>query len=411
LGSESAGAEKRTLEIIEIQSQEFACSLALGRDFAGMTSREAYIALNMVDGVGPIRVRALLDRFSEPQAILAATKADLMQVEGVGEEVARSITSWREKVNLDGELQRIEKAAVQVVTRDDTEYPKNLREVYDPPIILYVKGTLSERDALAIAIVGSRRTTLYGQDMARKLAYQLARVGMTVVSGLARGIDTAAHTGALQAKGRTVAVIGCGIDIVYPAENEKLAKEIVEKGGAVVTEFPFGVKPDRQNFPMRNRIISGWTLGTVVVEANLKSGALITANQAAEQGRQVFAVPGRADSILSRGTNKLIKDGAKLTEDAEDILGEFEYLLPKRATEQAEAGSGGGGTKPALVLSDMEEKVMAQLGREETAIDDIIRASGLTTACVSATLLTLEMKRLVRQLPGKMYVRNLGFAP
>jgi DNA processing protein len=376
-----------------------------------MTSREAYIALNMVDGVGPIRVRALLDRFSEPQAILAATKADLMQVEGVGEEVARSITSWREKVNLDGELQRIEKAAVQVVTRDDTEYPKNLREVYDPPIILYVKGTLSERDALAIAIVGSRRTTLYGQDMARKLAYQLARVGMTVVSGLARGIDTAAHTGALQAKGRTVAVIGCGIDIVYPAENEKLAKEIVEKGGAVVTEFPFGVKPDRQNFPMRNRIISGWTLGTVVVEANLKSGALITANQAAEQGRQVFAVPGRADSILSRGTNKLIKDGAKLTEDAEDILGEFEYLLPKRATEQTEAASGAGGTKPALVLSDMEEKVMAQLGREETAIDDIIRASGLTTACVSATLLTLEMKRLVRQLPGKLYVRNLGFAP
>jgi DNA processing protein len=378
---------------------------------ARMTSREAYIALNMVDGVGPIRLRALLDRFNEPQAILSATKADLMQVEGVGEEVARSITSWREKVDLDEELGRIEKAVVRVVTRDDPEYPKNLREVYDPPIILYVRGTLSERDALAIAVVGSRRTTLYGQDMARKLAYQLGRVGVTVVSGLARGIDTAAHNGALQAKGRTVAVIGCGIDIVYPAENEKLANEIVEKGGAVVTEFPFGVKPDRQNFPMRNRIISGWSLGTVVVEANLKSGALITANQAAEQGRQVFAVPGRADSILSRGTNKLIKDGAKLTEDAEDILGEFEYLLPKRATEQVEAASGGGGTKPALVLSDMEEKVMAQLGREETAIDDIIRASGLTTACVSATLLSLEMKRLVRQLPGKLYVRNSIFQP
>jgi len=376
-----------------------------------MTSREAYIALNMVDGVGPIRVRALLDRFSEPQAILSATKTDLMQVEGVGDEVARSIISWHEKVDLDGELARIEKAAVHIVTRDDPEYPKNLREVYDPPIILYVRGTLSERDALAIAVVGSRRTTLYGQDMARKLAYQLGRVGVTVVSGLARGIDTAAHTGALQAKGRTVAVIGCGIDIVYPAENEKLANEIVEKGGVVVTEFPFGVKPDRQNFPMRNRIISGWSLGTVVVEANLKSGALITANQAAEQGRQVFAVPGRADSILSRGTNKLIKDGAKLTEDAEDILGEFEYLLPKRATEQAEAASEGGGTKPALVLSELEAKVMAQVGQEETAIDEIIRASGLTTACVSATLLSLEMKRLVRQLPGKLYVRTSAFRP
>lgn len=376
-----------------------------------MTSREAYIALNMVDGVGPIRLRALLDRFNEPQAILSATKVDLMQVDGVGEEVARSIIGWREKVDPDAELQRIEKAAVQVVTRDDPEYPKNLREVYDPPIILYVKGTLSERDALSIAVVGSRRTTLYGQDMARKLAYQLGRVGVTVVSGLARGIDTAAHTGTLQAKGRTVAVIGCGIDIVYPAENEKLANEIVEKGGAVVTEFPFGVKPDKQNFPMRNRIISGWSLGTVVVEANLKSGALITANQAAEQGRQVFAVPGRADSILSRGTNKLIKDGAKLTEDAEDILSEFEYLLPKRATGQAEEASEGEGTKPALVLSEMEEKVMAHVGQEETAIDEIIRSSGLTTACVSATLLSLEMKRLVRQLPGKLYVRNSTFRP
>ena len=374
-----------------------------------MTSREAYIALNMIDGVGPIRVRALLDRFHEPQGILAASKSELMQVEGVGEEVARSVASWHERLDIDAELQRIEKAGVHVVTRDDVEYPKNLREIYDPPVVLYVKGTLSERDALAMAIVGSRRTTLYGQEMARKLAFQLARVGVTVVSGLARGIDTAAHRGALQAKGRTVAVIGCGIDIVYPAENKKLVDEIIEKGGAVVTEFPFGVKPDRQNFPMRNRIISGWSLGTVVVEANLKSGALITAGQAAEQGRQVFAVPGRADSILSKGTNKLIKDGAKLTEDVEDILGEFEYLLPKRAAGQMEAVPDGGGTKPALRLSETEEKVMAQLGQEETAIDDIIRASGLTTACVSATLLSLEMKRLVRQLPGKQYVRNSVF--
>ena len=374
-----------------------------------MTSREAYIALNMVDGVGPIRVRALRDRFGEAQAILGASKTDLMQVEGVGEEVARSITGWREKVDLDAELQQIEKSGVHVVCRDDAEYPKNLREIYDPPLVLYVKGTLTERDALAIAVVGSRRTTLYGQEMARKLAFQLARVGVTVVSGLARGIDTAAHNGALQAKGRTVAVIGCGIDIVYPSENKKLADEIVEKGGAVVTEFPFGVQPDRQNFPMRNRIISGWSLGVVVVEANLKSGALITANQAGEQGRQVFAVPGRADSILSKGANKLIKDGAKLTEDVEDILSEFEYLLPKTATEAAEPGLGGGGTKPALQLSEIEEKVMAQVSNEEVAIDEIIRASGLTTACVSATLLALEMKRLVRQLPGKQYVRNTAF--
>jgi DNA processing protein len=373
-----------------------------------MTSREAYIALNMVDGVGPVRVRALLDRFGAPEAILSAPRDGLMRVEGVGEEVARSIAGWRGPVDLDAELARIEKAGVQVVTRDDAGYPKNLREIYDPPLVLYVKGTLSERDALAMAIVGSRRTTLYGQEMARKLAFQLARVGVTVVSGLARGIDTAAHKGALQAKGRTVAVVGCGIDIVYPAENKKLADEIVEKGGAVVTEFPFGVKPDRQNFPMRNRIISGWSLGVVVVEANLRSGALITAGQAAEQGRQVFAVPGRADSILSRGANKLIKDGAKLTEDAEDVLSEFEYLLPRRVEKSVAQPPEAGGIKPALVLTEVETKVMAHIGNEEVAIDEIIRGSGLTSAAVSATLLTLEMKRVVRQLPGRMFARNFA---
>ena len=373
-----------------------------------MTSREAYIALNMIDGVGPIRLRALRDRFGTPEAILSAPKQELMRVEGVGEEVARSIAGWREQIDLDAELQRIEAGNVRVVTCEDPEYPKNLREIYDPPLVLYVKGTLKEGETLAIGVVGSRRTTLYGQDMARKLAFQLARLGVTVVSGLARGIDTAAHNGALQAKGRTVAVIGCGIDVMYPAENKKLADDIVEKGGAVVTEFPFGVKPDKQNFPMRNRIISGWSLGVVVVEANQKSGALITAAQAAEQGRQVFAVPGRADSILSRGTNKLIKDGAKLTEDVEDVLSEFEYLLPKQTVERTEAGAAVRGIKPALKFSDMEEKVMAQVSREETAIDDIIRTSGLTSAAVSATLLGLEMKRVVRQLPGKLYVRNLS---
>ena len=367
-----------------------------------MTAREAYIALNLIDGIGPVRVRALLERFDRPENILEAARPDLMQVDGVGAEVARNITGWRETVKLEDELARIEQAGVQVVTREDAGYPKNLREIYDPPLVLYVRGALTERDALAIGIVGSRRTTLYGQEMSRKLAYQLARVGVTVVSGLARGIDTAAHTGALQAKGRTVAVIGCGIDTMYPPENKKLADDIVAKGGAVVTEFPFGVKPDRQNFPMRNRIISGWSLGVVVVEANLKSGALITAKQAMEQGREVFAVPGRADSILSRGTNRLIKDGAKLTEDAEDILTEFEYLLPKREKPD----DTGTATRPALQFTEHETKVLAQISDDETPVDEIIRGSGLTSACVSATLLALEMKRVVRQLPGRQYVRN-----
>jgi DNA processing protein len=371
-----------------------------------MTSREAYIALNMIDGVGPIRVRALLDQFGSAEAILSTPRNELMRVEGVGDEVARNITSWRERVDLDAELARIEKAGVRIVTREDVDYPEHLREIYDPPLVLYVRGALAEDERLAIGIVGSRRTTLYGQEMSRKLAYQLARVGMTIVSGLARGIDTEAHRGALQAKGRTVAVIGCGIDIVYPSENKKLADEIVAKGGAVVTEFPFGVPPDRQNFPMRNRVISGWSLGVVVVEANVKSGALITAKQAMEQGREVFAVPGRADSILSRGTNKLIKDGAKLTEDAEDVLSEFEYLIPRTSQKSDTEAGESSGTKPALKLTEMEEKVMAHISNEEVAIDEIIRASGLTSATVSATLLGLEMKRFIRQLPGKTFVRK-----
>jgi len=361
----------------------------------------------MIDGVGPVRLRALREQFGTPEAILSASKQELMRVDGVGEDVARNIVGWRESIDLDAELKRIEAANIHLVTCDEVEYPKNLREIYDPPLVLYVRGRLKEGDVLAVGVVGSRRTTLYGQDMARKLAFQLARLRVTVVSGLARGIDTAAHNGALQAKGRTVAVIGCGIDVVYPSENKKLADQIVETGGAVVTEFPFGVKPDKQNFPMRNRIISGWSLGVVVVEANLKSGALITAAQAAEQGRQVFAVPGRADSVLSRGTNKLIKDGAKLTEDVEDILGEFEYLLPKQSVEKTAADGAAQVARPALAFSALEEKIMAHLSREEMPIDDIIRASGLTSAAVSATLLGLEMKRVVRQLPGKLYVRNV----
>ena len=368
-----------------------------------MTSREAYIALNMIDEIGPVRVRALLDRFQTPETVLQTSRSDLMQVEGVGEQVARNITGWKDAVDLDGELARIEKAGVRVVTREDPAYPVNLQEIYDPPLVLYVKGTLAAGEKHALGIVGSRRTSLYGQEMARKLAYQLANVGAVIVSGLARGIDTCAHTGALQAKGRTVAVIGCGIDRVYPPENEKLAEEIVAKGGAIVSEFPFGVPPDKQHFPMRNRIISGWSLGVIVVEANLKSGSLITAKFANEQGRQVFAVPGRADSILSRGTNKLIKDGAKLTEDAEDVLSEFEYLV--RPDKVARAGDAG--TASAVKLSELEGKVWAAIGDEEVVMDEIIRATGLTSAAVSATLLGLEMKRVVKQLPGKIYARNI----
>ncbi|HZL12939.1 MAG TPA: DNA-processing protein DprA, partial [Verrucomicrobiae bacterium] len=252
------------------------------------------------------------------------------------------------------------------------------------------------------AMVGSRQTTHYGIETARKLAYQLAYVGVTVVSGGARGIDTAAHQGALLAKGRTIAVLGTGINLVFPTENAELFQRISENG-AVITQFPFNRPADKQSFPIRNRIVAGMTLGTVVVEANTTSGALITANMAVEAGRQVFAVPGRIDSPRSKGCHDLIKKGAKLCEGAEDILSEFEYLFP---ASNRPPSPGQTGVLPALELSENEQKVFDALENGELTIDEVIRASGLPSSAVSVGLLSLEMKRIVKQLPGKMFVRN-----
>jgi DNA processing protein len=251
-------------------------------------------------------------------------------------------------------------------------------------------------------MVGSRQTTHYGIETARRLAYQLAYVGVTVVSGGARGIDTAAHQGAMSAKGRTLCVLGTGVNIVFPSENVELFERIAANG-AVMTQFPFNRRGDRQSFAIRNRIVAGMTLGTVVVEANLTSGALITANFATEYGRQVFAVPGRIDSPRSKGCHDLIKKGAKLCESAEDILSEFEYLFP--ATNRPPS-PGDTGVLPALELSENEQKVYAVLGKDELPMDDVIRKSGLPASAVSVALLSLEMKRLVRQLPGRLFVRN-----
>ncbi|MFA6562587.1 MAG: DNA-processing protein DprA [Verrucomicrobiia bacterium] len=365
-----------------------------------MNPREAYIALNMIDHVGPVRVKRLLERFGQPQAILAASAKELMQVEGVGAEVAKAITGWQSQADLDTELKRIADFGARVLTLDDPDYPANLREIYDPPLALYVKGTLEPRDKHAIAIVGSRQTTYYGLESARKLAYQLAYAGMTIVSGLARGIDSAAHQGALAANGRTLAVLGTGLDIVYPPENGALYEKIASGGGAIMTQFPFGVRPDTQHFPLRNRIVSGLSLGIIVVEAGVPSGALITANMALDQGRQVFAVPGKIDSPQSKGCHRLIKSGAKLVEDAEDVLSEFEDLFPKSSRPDAPPADA-----PTLELSQAEQKVFDAMGDDETDLDHVIRQSGLTSAEVFATLLRLEMRRLVRQLPGKRFVR------
>jgi DNA processing protein len=367
-----------------------------------MDQKEALIALNMVEHVGPVRARLLLEHFGDAPRILRASRHELLRVRNVGEETADAITGWEKTIDLAGELKRIQEFGCHALIQSDGDYPEILRHIYDPPLVLYVKGALTVRDKSAVAMVGSRMTTHYGLETARKLAYQLAYVGVTVVSGGARGIDTAAHQGALAAKGRTVCVLGTGINLVFPPENRELFARIAESG-AVITQYPFNRNGDKQSFAIRNRIIAGMTLGTVVVEADLHSGALITSNFATEYGRQVFAVPGRIDSPRSKGCHDLIKKGAKLCESAEDILSEFEYLFP---ASNRPPSPGETGVLPALELGENEQKVYDALNHEESSIDEVIRHSGLPSSAVSVALLSLEMKRAVKQLPGKLFVRN-----
>jgi DNA processing protein len=364
-----------------------------------MNSREALVALNMVPHVGPVRLRQLLERFGDPVSILNAKKSAILAIDGISDVTAEAISTWESNVDLSGELKRISDFECQIVTQEDENYPELLCQIYDPPIVLYVKGTLSPRDKNSVALVGSRMTTSYGLNVGRKLAFQLAYMGITVISGGARGIDTAAHQGALSAKGRTIAVLGTGINQVFPAENGALFEKI-SSNGALITQFPFNRPADKQSFPIRNRIVAGMTLGTVVVEANLSSGALITANFAVEYGRQVFAVPGPIDSPRSKGCHDLIKKGAKLCEGAEDIVTEFEYLFPTSNKPQSS-----GAQLPGLTLTENEKVVYEALGVEELFTDDVIAKTGLPASTVSVALLTLEMKKLVKQMPGKVFVR------
>ena len=272
-----------------------------------MTERESYLAFNLLPGIGPIRVRRLLDVFGTPQAVLAADRNNLLKVDGIGEDTANRIVRWESAIDLKREKRRIREEGLKLAIPSDEHYPTSLKNTHDPPLALYVKGKLLPSDRHAVAIVGSRRTTHYGIECARKFGFQLAHAGLTVVSGLARGIDTAAHEGALAAHGRTIAVLGSGLGKLYPPENQVLADRIAESG-AVVSEFPIDFPGDKQSFPLRNRIVAGWCFGVLVVEAPTRSGALITANQAAEIGRSVYAIPGPIDRPTSQGTNRLIQD-------------------------------------------------------------------------------------------------------
>jgi DNA processing protein len=364
-----------------------------------MNATEACIALNMLPTVGPVRLRKLLEVFQEPQQILTAKRNDLRKVEGIGNEVADQIANWQSTIDLSAELQRIRDFGATVITQQSASYPSSLREIHAPPIVLYVWGQIEERDHHAIGVIGARRTTHYGMESAKKLAYQLAYAGLTVISGLARGIDTTAHQGALAAKGRTIAVIGSGLARLYPPENAALAEKIRSGNGAIVSEFSMDIEPDRQTFPMRNRIISGWSHGILIVEAGLNSGALITAAQALEQGRSVYAVPGHINAPSAMGSNRLIQQGAKLVMDASDILDDLEILVPEAKPSPKIAA------RPLPPLSEAEHRVYDAIDTSETSIDDIAARSKLPSAAVSAILLQLELKRLVKQLPGKYFVK------
>ncbi|MCX6356921.1 MAG: DNA-processing protein DprA [Candidatus Aureabacteria bacterium] len=361
---------------------------------------EHLIALNMIAGLGPVTIKRLLEQFGSAAAALAAPPEALLQVRGIGPETVAALSRGKATVDVAAEMERIRKAGVTVIALSDPAYPENLKQIYDPPPILYVRGTLTPGDRHAVAVVGARRCSHYGAMAAERLAEQIASLGLTVVSGMARGIDTAAHRGALKAKGRTIAVLGSGLNRLYPAENRHLAEEIASSG-AVISEFPMETGPNKTNFPLRNRLISGLSLGVVVVEAARKSGSLITAAQAMDQGRAVFAVPGRIDSPLSRGTHDLIRDGAKLVESVEDICEEFPYLFGARGGHDAARETDAGRPRPRL--TPYEEAVLGLISAQERPIDEIISTSGLSPASVSSALFSLELKHLVKQLPGKLF--------
>jgi DNA processing protein len=359
------------------------------------------IHLAMVPGVGPHISRALLERFGSPGQVLEASRAALLGVGGVGPKIADKIARARQDFDAAAELALCRREGVSVIARGDPGYPPPLENIPDPPSLLYVKGELLPRDQLAIAVVGSRHGTPYGIRTAERLAAALARTGFTIVSGLARGIDAAAHRGAIKAGGRTIGVLANGLASVYPPEHEDLARSVVAAGG-LVSEMPMRQGPLAGLFTQRNRIISGLSLGVLVVEATPRSGSLSTASHAMEQNREVFAVPGPADSLASRGCHRLIRDGARLVETVEDILEELGPLAQEVRTAPEEPPV----RHPAeLALSDHERSLLGQLDDQPTAVDDLIVRTGLTAGQVMATLSVLELKRLVRRMPGHRFVR------
>ena len=360
-----------------------------------MESCIQWLGLKTVPGVGNRLFLNLIQHFGELAKVFSASRGELLQVEGVNARLVSAIQDYKIPREVEEDLSLAEKNGVRIITFSDPDYPTLLRHIHDPPPVLYVYGSLHP-DSLNIAIVGSRNATPYGRTVTEGLSGDLIRRGFTVVSGMARGIDSAAHIGALTAGGKTIAVLGCGLGTIYPAENKKLFHRIAENG-AVISEFPFLTSPEAHNFPIRNRIISGLSLGAVIVEATHQSGSLITARLAAEQGREVFAVPGSITSFKSMGTHRLIKQGAKLVEHVDDIVEELNIAQPIPSVHIKE--------EPTIPLTPEEKRIIDELSPYPVHIDKLVRRLSLSAAHVSGTLLQLELKGLVTQSPGKFFAR------
>lgn len=352
-----------------------------------------WVGLSLVPEIGPVLTKRLIDYFGSPSAVFSAGKQRLREVEGLGQEKADRITGFSDWALVDRHLKESEKNRISVVTCGHPEFPEPLREVDGAPPVIYMKGEYRPEDRYAIGVVGARRHTDYGEAVTRKFSGELASSGFTIVSGMARGIDTLAHKAALSAGGRTIAVLGCGLDVSYPPENRGLM-EAISGSGAVLSEFPPGTRPLKEHFPRRNRLISGLSLGVLVVEAAESSGSLITASYALEQNREVFAVPGNITSGNSRGTNMLIRQGAKPVLEANDVIAELAPAL--KGFIRAE-------TRQAAALSDTESRLCASLTREPKHIDSISREAGLPVHVMLDLLLSLELKGVIRQAGGKRF--------
>jgi len=350
------------------------------------------VGFSLIPGIGRVRLARLEKHFGSLETAWQAAPADLKR-SGLDSGSIRAITSWRPKISLDAEMKKLDHYGVKAFTWRDPGYPSRLKEIYDYPPILYVRGSLLPKDEWCLAVVGTRRATAYGRQVTEELVTDLARNKLTIVSGLARGIDSIAHHSALEAGGRTLAVFACGLDVVYPSENAELARRIIQQG-ALISEYPLGTKPRPENFPRRNRIMSGMSLGVLVAEAGGRSGAIITAQMALEQNREVFAIPGSILSPVSSGTNHLIQEGAKLVSGYNDILEELNLTA---VTHQMEIGE-------IIPASDTESLLLKQLSAEPAHIDDVCHGTGLSVSAVSSTLAMMELKGMIKQVGSMKYV-------